>query len=289
MKKIFFQSSLMLICIVPFCAGSAAPLPEVKVLFSAQETTVGEPVDIIVSVSSKQRDVVIVPPAQGKYFAQEKEADRAAKKRTDEEDAPRLPVYAVESSQIEDLSTNESVNRTLKIRVLYYAPGQYFIPPVSVKNSAGEPAPIESPQITVKAVNEQGEQADIEPPLPLKGNYTRIIIMLLAAVLLGAGGYALYRYIKKRKSVPDAQPYIPAIIPFREETAQLKYLLSQEKIPAEEFSLRLSLAFRRLISAIYRFDAAEMTSREILSTRLLNWTEQTTEWQTRGENYDWAE
>ena len=166
---------------------------------------------------------------------------------------------------VADLSTNEAFRKTVKIRVLYCAPGDYKIPPVSVKED-GRVVPFESPRVTVKAVNTDGQTVEIEPPFELKGNHTRIIILLIAAVLLGAAGFALWRWLRGRKRQVAEIKARPAIEIFRESAGAVSAALESGNLPPDQFALELSMAFRRLICNVFDFDAAEMTSSEILAS-----------------------
>ena len=246
------------------CAPASVNAAEVKVIASVQETTVGVPVDFTVSVSAAHSNISFDLPEAKKYAA----ADLGVKtdpKKMSEEDA-KLPLFVVDGVDVADLSTSGAFRKTVKVKVVFCAPGSYPIPPFAVKDS-GTPVAFDSPRITVKAVNESGETADIEPPLELGGNHTRIFIMLIAALLLGAAGFAFWRWrTARRKTAPSAEPARPAIEVFIEKAGAIGKAVNESSIAPDEFALELSMSFRRLISSLYGFDAAEMTSKELLDS-----------------------
>ena len=261
MRKIWY---IALLCVSAFVVPASAA-PDVKALVSSKEIAVGDPVEFIVSVSATEKDPVIVIPEQRKYYAEDISALDKKKKSETEKPQDKLPIFVIDAADIQDLSTNESVHKTLKLKVLYFVPGQYVMPPVIVKGADNSVSIFEYPSVVVKAVNEQGESADIEPPLVLNGNYYRVILLVLTAVILGAAGYAVFLFFKKKNNSAVTEIPVPAIVFFREELFLLKKILVDEKISPEEFAQKISAAFRKLISGIYSFDAEEMTSKEILS------------------------
>lgn len=246
------------------CAPAFSSSVEVKVLVSAQETTVGVPVEFTVSVAAPDSNIAFDLPDAKKYSS----ADLGVKvdpKKITEEDA-KLPLFVVDGVDVADLSTAGAFRKTVKVRVVYCVPGSYPVPPLAVRDT-GRPVPFDSPRVTVKAVNESGETADIEPPLELGGNHTRIFVMLIAALLLGAAGLAFWRWwTTKRKKVISAEPERPAIEVFMEKAGSIGNALNENSMAPDEFALELSMTFRRLISSLYGFDAAEMTSRELLDS-----------------------
>jgi hypothetical protein len=237
---------------------------EVKSLVSVPETTVGVPVDFSIAVSSVRGNISFDLPEAKKYSA----ADIGLKqdpKVVSEEDQ-KLPLYVVDAVEISDLSTAGTFRKTVKVKVLYYAPGNYTIPPFAVKED-GRIVKFDVPHVTVKAVNESGEVAGVEPPLALGGNHTRIFLLIIFAVFLGAAGFGLWKWWRVRRSIaPPAAPERPAIEIFMGKVKTIRASLSDESVAPDLFALELSMAFRRFISSMYGFDAAEMTSRELLDS-----------------------
>jgi hypothetical protein len=120
------------------------------------------------------------------------------------------------------------------------------------------------PEVVIEELNKEGTLEDIEPPVSLSGNYTRVIWIILVLLLAAAAVVLLYRYIKKRRKtiLPDA-PSLPPIEIFLNEVESLKLreLISEGRI--NEYVFDISIIFRRYLSAMLKFDAAEMTTDEI--------------------------
>ena len=53
--------------------------------------------------------------------------------------------------------------------------------------------------MTIEESNKEGNLEEIEPPVSLSGNYTRLIWVIAALLLAAAAAFAVYYYFKKRK------------------------------------------------------------------------------------------
>ncbi|MFA5519929.1 MAG: hypothetical protein WDA74_11800, partial [Spirochaetota bacterium] len=99
----------------------------------------------------------------------------------------------------------------------------------------------------------------------LSGNYTRLYLLILAVLISGILIYFLIKFFRNKKA-KDTKEEIPLLSPLELFMADLKRidclkLISDGEV--KEYIFTISILFRKYISALYEFDAAEMTTEEI--------------------------
>jgi hypothetical protein len=244
---------------------------KVDTVVSKQEVTVGDTVDFYLTITSKDK-VSVVFPEKRVYALKEVKPIADAKKAKEEESNQELPAFSIEDTT---LAEKDALTEA-KITVRYFAPGSYDIPSVIIREKNGAAVQYQKIIVTVKEINEKGELADIEEPLPLSGNYTRLILMLIAAALLGALVYAAIRYIRKLRAEKMKAPPIPAIITFRKNISQIDAQLADGSLDADAYAVQISATLRMLITAKYSFFALDMTTSEIIQN--LKWVRTDDAW-----------
>jgi hypothetical protein len=255
---------LTILAVYLFCASAlrAVESPRIEAKAQRSESTVGEQVEFIV-VAQPAEKLSVNLPEKKKYFDKDiinpLDQKKVSAKGKDPE-TQELPRYLVE-----DLSMKEDGGRKeAHIIVRYFSPGIYQMPKVECKTEDGIHVAYHVPSVTVKPVNEKGETIDIEAPLALSGNYTRVIIMAGAALAIGALSAFLVVWFRKRKRVVELQPSTPAIEIFRSEMESLGKAIRSSEIDANGYAMSISESFKKLISARFNFDAMEMTSQEMI-------------------------
>lgn len=240
----------------PFLASADAP----ESVLSKSELTVGESLDYIITVRQSGK-VSITFPEKKTYLLKDIPGKKVSKPSADSdgESNDELPAYT-----IEDIASNENNGITeAKISIRYFAPGVYQMPALKIRDVKGTELPLRELSVNVKEINKEGQAADIEDPLDLGGNYTRLILLLIAAAVAGALIYAVIRYIRKQRLLKK-EPEIPAIDIFRKEIPPIDAGLADGTIAAEEYAVRVSMTVRNLLAKRYSFNAVDLTNSEII-------------------------
>lgn len=254
-------SITLLFCIVFFCsldpgfAKGEEEYPRITARVNPSEVTVGVPVEYRVRISGKVIDSLhIQPPSPGEYYPPGEEVK-------DSRISSLLPLYIIRSSR-RDVKKGDDPSVTVTVKLVYYRPGTYQLPAVGI--SEGEDhIGYRLPEITVKGVNVKGEFQEIEPPLELRGNYCRLILLVLGILALAALILFLVHRMRRRERRVEEVPPPPPIEIFLSEIASLKKRQLIESGRYEEFAICLSSHFRVFLTAQFGFDALEMTAREI--------------------------
>ena len=113
------------------------------------------------------------------------------------------------------------------------------------------------PTVTIEEINKEGKLEEIEPPVSLSGNYTRIIWIAAGIILCAAAAFLLYRYLKKRRKTDVIEePSLPPIEIFMNEVESLKLreLIAAGKI--NEYVFDISIIFFELSTRSVTFDLA---------------------------------
>ncbi len=232
------------------------------------KATVGQPLtySIIISGIEPASLKIILPEKKVVYpdkksNEKSKKGDSAAKEKSSEE---FVPLYIINNAFRDESEVSGVKQVNIKILLSYYRTGSYLLPEVKISGSDGVTIGYKIPEVLIEELNKEGKLEDIEPPVSLSGNYTRVIWIILAVLFAAAAGVLLYRYIKKRrKTIVPEIPSLPPIEIFLKEVELLKLreLISGGRI--NEYVFDISIIFRRYLSAMLKFDAAEMTTDEI--------------------------
>lgn len=247
---------------------SAGPYPEITAKADKKTATVGETIIYTVRVSAAGPDAAAASaPEEGEYYppadkdsAKNKDKKNEADGQTSSDTA--VPLYTVYKSAVE----KGEAGLFIAVNIAYYRPGSYSLPEIEIKGADGVKIGYAPPSIEIKELNPEAQFEEIEPPMELSGNMYRLIFVILAAAALGALIlYLIKRYAaRKAESEKNAPPVPPYEIFIRElEKLDPENLIKESRV--EEYAFGLSIIFRRYISALYKFDASEMTSDEILT------------------------
>lgn len=241
-----------------------------------KETTVGSSMEYRVSIAGDDLSKVeILLPEKREFFPPEKKEEKKKGKKKDageqdsDEENPSsfVPLYVIHSARKEDSSEKDLSYVTVIMRLSYFRPGTYQLPLIEIKGADKISVAYKIPTVTVKPLNKEGQLSEIEPPLDLGGNYTRLILIIAATVLLTLLGVFVYRYVKRRREEAAAvEVVIPPIEIFRSELKKLKgeKLIAADRV--EEYIVGISTIFRRYLSGVLDFDAMEMTTDEVNRT-----------------------
>ncbi len=247
------------------CIGGLHADEAVKVRAAAlpQKASVGSTIEYRVTAAGpKVTEAEIVFPESREFYPPLEKKDK--KSESGEDDSARhVPLYIIHSAVKEDSSEAGTGYISAVMKLSFYRPGRHTLPEIEISVS-GKKINYELPSVEIEPVNQEGQMAEIEPPLDLGGNHTRLMLLLLAAVLLTLAAVLAWRYIKKRRAQKEALvPPVPAIEVFRKEAGELgaQELINSGRI--EDYTVEISRIFRRYISSLFAIDAAEMTSDEI--------------------------
>ena len=197
-------------------------------------------------------------PQERAYFKPEKDEGETS------ESADSVPLYIIGSASRKDSGQGEESVSEIKIEITYYRPGIYTLPGFKIKDRSGIELSYQTPEVEIAAINPEGGFTDIESPLDLSGNYRRVLYLVVAALILGGALFFLYRVIKSRQK--DGDESVLPVPPIDAFLAGIKEMNAPSLIAGgdvKSYVFAVSLLFRRYISALYSFDAAEMTTEEI--------------------------
>jgi len=264
MKKIL----LLIIVIVLFPCYSFSQTGEadashvtVHASITPEKSTVGSMLEYVIILSGPSSGTFDIHlPGDKVYFPSNKGGD----KNTPSGAAASVPLYVVGNASRKETAHGESSAAEIKVEITYYRTGIYNLPELKITGPSGADLLYEVPQVEIVSLNQEGSLAEIESPLDLSGNYTRVLLLLLASIFFAALIFFLYKYIKSRIRTPEE--FIPAISPIEAfltgvDEIDAPALIAKGEI--KKYVFALSILFRRYISALYGFDAVEMTTEEI--------------------------
>ncbi|PKL15346.1 MAG: hypothetical protein CVV49_21480 [Spirochaetae bacterium HGW-Spirochaetae-5] len=172
-----------------------------------EKGTVGQPLTYTITISG-------IDPASLKITLPEKRVvypDKKNDKKIDEKNRKKdsagdeksseefVPLYIINNALRDESEVDGIKKINIKIHLSYYRTGTYALPEVKIAGSDGVTIGYKIPEVVIEELNKEGTLEDIEPPVSLSGNYTRVIWIILALLLAAAAGILLYRYIKKRR------------------------------------------------------------------------------------------
>lgn len=249
------------IFIIAFSAAVLFPAggPSVNASVTPLKGTVGQPFTYSVVINGiDPSDLKITLPDKKTVYP-----EKTKTKNTEDTPGDSVPVYIINSAARDDSAAGEII---LNITLTYYRPGKYTLPEIKIAGNDGISIGYKIPSVTIEETNSSGSFEEIEPPVSLSGDYSRLIWIIISAAVLAGAGFFIYRHLKKkRKPVLNAEPAVPPIEIFLREVEKLKLkeLITGNRI--NEYVFTVSIIFRRYLSATLNFDAAEMTTDEISS------------------------
>ena len=241
--------------------------PSIKATAQPSEVTIGTPIEYRITLKGNVKGFRIRLPEKREYFPDRENAGKRKGDGKGDADAVSslMPLYIIHGARRDDDSDDGTTSIAITLELAYYRTGSYFLPEVHISDRENARIGYRIPEITVRAVNESGAFQDIEPPLALRGNYYRLIILSALILAVAVGIIFILRYLSRRSREGIAEPAVtPPIAVFMHEIGILagRKLIESERF--EEFVIAISHIFRKFLSAQYGFDAMEMTVREIM-------------------------
>jgi len=233
-----------------------------------EKGTAGIPLTYTLTITGINSASLNITLPEKKIVYPEKNIEKAAEKKNTEDKSPDefVPLYIINSASRDESEVNGIRQINIKMILSYYRPGTYTLPEIKISGGDGTAIGYKIPSVLIEEINKDGKFEEIEPPVSLSGNYTRIIWIIAAILVLSAALFFLNRYLKKRKKPAAVEtPQISPIEIFLSEvdSFKLKELIESGKI--NQYVFAISIIFRRYLSSMLMFDAAEMTTDEIAS------------------------
>lgn len=239
---------------------------KVNVTLSKKEIRVGDEITVTYKADSALCKEILLP--QKKIYSMKDFAKKEEKpvKDADKDETDDMPLLVIDSVS----SKIEGNNRIADVVVRFYSPGRFMIPFAMVEGNDGKPVQYDPSEINVKVTNTQGKQEEIEDPVFLSGNYTRLIWLIAGLTLLIAAAIIGYIFYKKRKARRAfvGQPAEDPIGAFRDKIRSVENDLLNDSINAEQYCDEMTIAFRSLAAKKYSINALEMANREFIDALL---------------------
>jgi len=244
-----------------------AGFPEIRATVNPVKATIGTPLEYRLVIAGKSvKDITIRMP-DNRIFYPEPEA--GAKKNEGDKDGAKddaslkVPLYVIQNAKKDQSRSGDITQVTVTVKLAYFRPGKHRLPEIELLGTDNIKVGYRVPEIEIESVNQQGEFAEIEPPLELSGNYWRVIWVLLAFAAVAAAGYWFARWHNKRKMGS------PVVIPVNHLEDFLKGVgdISRRKLiesdKVREYVFEISALFRKFLSGHLGIDALDMTVTEI--------------------------
>lgn len=249
---------------------------QIKAIVNPKETTIGVNVEYRVSIASSDKNIEIILPEEKIFIPKEtksKKLDKQTATESEDDEAQQeelekikqeLPLYVIQKVSKEDNSDSNLFYQTVVMQIVFYRTGKYKLPKIIFRDQNKIELEYKIPEITISSINKKGQFEEIEPPLDLKGNYLRIILVVVAAILAGGLIFLCVHFIRKKiKSKKDQVVVLPAKTVFRNEIKKLKKANYLDKGNVERFVFELSMIFRNFLHLSLKFNAVDMTNEEI--------------------------
>jgi len=256
MKSMLQVALAIMFLIVSFSLPAAGEKGKsISAEVTPRQVTVGETVTCRVTlVNFDENEIEVSLPGEKRYWPD------------DEADSPGpVPLYAVTGAKKLDEGGSDSSRRQYVVTMVFFRPGKHPVPLVDIRDRDGNRVAYRQPEITVKAVNEKGALADIEPPVAIGTGTKYWIFFLIGGVVLLLAGFGAYSWIMARKGAEPGDDS-PSVQPYDIFDAELHSLLlqySKNTAKYEWFITSLDHSFRQFLSRQLGVDAMEMTSGEI--------------------------
>ncbi len=241
--------ALFLISLTGLCLAADADDIRVKAEVDKAFLTIGDPVTYTVTVEhSPDIQVLSAIPAPGSNILEIKKVEDIHKK------------------QKKKLITGR------KFILTTYRLGEFVLDPITIeyRKEGQPPKSIQTNKLylTVKSVSDgttpQEDIRDVKSVVPYKLRLAKLFGTLLV-LLLGFGGYALYRFLHRKETAP--QPAAPALSAEEEALMRLSELFESDLLKRglpKLYYLRLSEVLRLYFERRYKILAVESTTVEIL-------------------------
>lgn len=257
MKKIFLTSLLILFTSIVYSAAGNNEQVSIEASLSPAKATVGIMLIYRIIISgSGSADYDLHIPAEKGFFPDKRDDDSKG--------AKHVPLYIIGDASREESKIEGSSASEIKVEITYYRTGEYKLPLFKVIDKSENEYSYKAPEVIIESINNEAAFADIESPLSLSGNYTRLYLLIAGILIFAIFIYFLIKFFSKKRG--DIKEGIPVLSPLEIFMIDLKKidapkLISEGKV--KKYVFDLSILFRKYISALYQFDAAEMTTDEI--------------------------
>jgi hypothetical protein len=266
LKKIFIIVLSICFALPLFSEGDAERV--LKSSVSPEKGNVGQQFSYTLSIAGRDLEgVKIILPVKGEYYPESSSDKKAGEKKNKEQVEDKgVPLYIINSA-VKDESESDGLKQvTVIVDLTCYRTGVHQLPEIIITDSDGVRLGYSIPAVTIEELNKEGRPEDIEPPVELSGNYTRLVVLILAVLAAGIAGLFIFRYFRNRKkriSVPEIKQ--TPLQFFMAEIERLKLIECINEGSVNDYVFGISITFRRFISMELGFDAAEMTTGEISS------------------------
>lgn len=259
MKRILFIP-LVFICSVLLYSNESAgdkTSVQVKASITPAKATVGTALKYTIIISGPDSaDIDVLLPSD-RIFKPEKAED-------DADSAGSVPLYIIGEASRKENRDGGVPSSEIDVEITFYRTGEYSLPNLKVIDKSGLEYSYQAPVAVIESVNKEGTLEDIEPPFALSGNYTRLYIILAVLVFAAALVFSAVKYLSKRIKVETPELIVrPPYEIFMEEVDKSDPLSLIDKGEVKQYVFTVSILFRKYISSLYNFDAAEMTTWEI--------------------------
>jgi hypothetical protein len=212
--------------------NTEAGIPNIRAIVTPKEATVGDILEYRINIAGKNiKDIKILLPEKKMAFpvkeiTEGKTGKGQGKDNQAEAEGPAaaaVPLYIIHNAKKDDRSEKDIMDMTVILEMSYYRPGTHKMPVIDIIDVDKANIGYKVPEINIKSLNEKGQFHDVEPPLELSGNYTRLIILIIGVIIATILGLIAFRYIKKTIEEKKQEVIIiPAIVTFREEIDQFE-------------------------------------------------------------------
>lgn len=252
------------VCFAIPLAGSSDTERVLKSSVTPEKGDVGQQFSYSLSIAGKDLEgVKIVLPENGEYYPDLSSDDQKAGRKETEDDKA-IPLYIINSAVKEESESEGLRQITVRVNLSCYRTGVHQLPEIKITDSDEVKIGYSIPVVTIEELNKEGQPEDIEPPIELSGNYTRLVIILLAVITAAVAGFFIYRYFRNRKKIETIPEVKQSPLEFfMNEIERLKLSECVNEGRVNEYVFGISITFRRFLSMEFGFDAAEMTTGEI--------------------------
>ena len=259
MRKILFIPLILLFCFPLYSGEETVKNTSVKVEASIlpAKSTVGTVLNYTITLKGQGAGDLNVHLPSEKIFIPEKTEGES-------ESAGSVPLYIIGEASRKDSLESETPVSEINMAITYYRTGEYNLPQLKITDNAGNEYSYNPPVVNIESINREGSLADIESPLDLSGNYTRLFMVIIALCLSAVMVFLIIRYFKNRKKyeiteIKEKSPY--EIFMDEIERKDPASFISMGEV--KKYVFTMSILFRKYISLLYSFDAGEMTTWEI--------------------------
>ncbi|HOP29070.1 MAG TPA: hypothetical protein P5120_00950 [Spirochaetota bacterium] len=265
LKKIVIIVSVIFFALPLFSAGDSERV--LKSSVNPEKGNVGQQFSYTLSIAGRDLEgVKIVLPEKGEYYPEPNSDEKKSnqKKEEETEDNKAVPLYIINSA-VKDESDSDGLKQiTVRVDLTCYRTGVHQLPEIAITDSDGVRLGYSIPAVTIEELNKEGQPEDIEPPVELSGNYTRLIVLIMAVIAALVAGFFIFRYFRNRKkhiAVPEIKQTPLEFFMAEIERLKLSECINEGRV--NDYVFGISISFRKFLSMELGFDAAEMTTGEI--------------------------